>query len=76
MTVIELAEVVFASDLQPRPTPSRTEVAAAVNRVLTSHDLAWCICQVAQEAGDHPDCYLARMRWALAVAGDNLQTAA
>ena len=68
MTVIELADVVFASDLQQQPTPNARDVAGAVSRVLAQHDLAWCVCQIAQEAGEHPECYQARMRWALKLA--------
>ncbi|GAA3147581.1 hypothetical protein [Nonomuraea salmonea] len=33
-------------------------------------DPSWCAAYVAQEAGDHPETYAPRMRWALAaVAG-------
>jgi len=76
VTVIELADVVFASDLQQQPAPDKRQVAAAISRVLTRHDLTWCVCQVAAEAGEHPECYQRRMRWALAVSRDYAALAA
>ena len=73
-TVTELAEVLYVSDLSRQPAPNAGEVAAAVSRVLAEHDIAWCVCQIAQDAGDHPDCYQARMRWALELARNTCRT--
>jgi hypothetical protein len=72
MTTTELAQVLFASPLQASTTPAPYQVREAVDERLCScgGDPAWCVAYVAQEAGDHPETYAARMRWALdAVAG-------
>lgn len=77
----DLAEALFASTLQESEQPSPADVRAAVTRLLSrDHGRADCLARVATEAGDHPETYVARMRWALhavAVAyPDELATAA
>jgi hypothetical protein len=61
-----LAHVLFASPIQPSQRPSSAAITAAIERQLRAvhGDPARCLQLVAQEAGDHPDLYLARMRWA------------
>jgi hypothetical protein len=64
----DLAEALFASPLQESDRPTPAEVRAAVERQLAAchGDCLLCAACVAQEAGDHPERYLDRMRWALA----------
>ncbi|MFB4275055.1 MULTISPECIES: hypothetical protein [unclassified Nonomuraea] len=72
ITTTELAQVLFATALQPSDTLSPFQIRAAVNERLCAcgGDPSWCAAYVAQEAGDHPEMYVPRMRWALdAVAG-------
>ncbi|WP_336204930.1 hypothetical protein [Nonomuraea sp. LPB2021202275-12-8] len=71
LTVTELAQVLFASALQPSLTSSPLQVRAAIDeRLCARGDRSVCAGYVAQEAGDHPEEYAMRMRWALdAVAG-------
>jgi hypothetical protein len=61
-----LAHVLFMSPVQPSQYPSRAVIEAAVTAQLRAvhGDPALCVQSVAQEAGDHPDLYLARMQWA------------
>ena len=61
-----LAHVLFASPVQPSQRPSPAVIRAAIERQLRAvgGDPEPCLQLVAQEAGDHPDLYLARMRWA------------
>jgi hypothetical protein len=61
-----LAHVLFASPVQPSWHPSREAVRAAVVEQLRAcqGDPAACAGLVAQEAGDHPELYAARMQWA------------
>jgi hypothetical protein len=55
------ARALFASGLQESGHPSRGQVRAVVETA----DAGDCLALVAQEAGDHPEIYLPRMRWAL-----------
>jgi hypothetical protein len=61
-----LAQVLFASPVQPsqRQSPSAVRTAIEVQLGACHGDLAACLAMVAQEAGDCPDLYAARMRWA------------
>ncbi|MEO3790101.1 hypothetical protein ABGB14_07800 [Nonomuraea sp. B10E15] len=71
-TTTELAQVLFATALQPSDRLTPVQIREAVNERLCAcgGDPAWCAAYVAQEAGDHPETYVRRMRWALgAVAG-------
>jgi len=67
MGISDLAEVLFASLLQESDDPSPVQVRAAVEDTLQAcgGDCAACAGCVAQEAGDHPEQYVRRMRWAL-----------
>ncbi|WP_327583084.1 hypothetical protein OHA25_45475 [Nonomuraea sp. NBC_00507] len=72
MTTTELAQVLFTTTLQPSDELSPCQIREAVDERLCAcgGDPAWCAAYVAQEAGDHPETYVVRMRWALtAVAG-------
>ncbi|MEU6778838.1 hypothetical protein ABZ912_06510 [Nonomuraea angiospora] len=72
MTTTELAQVLFATALQPSDRLSPFQIREAVDERLCrcGGDAARCAAYVAQEAGDHPETYVVRMRWALdAVAG-------
>jgi hypothetical protein len=66
-TTTELAQVLFATALQPSDHLSPFEIREAVTERLCAcgGDAAWCAAYVAQEAGDHPETYMIRMRWAL-----------
>jgi hypothetical protein len=61
-----LAHVLFASPVQPSQCASQAAIRSAIEAQLRSvhGDPAPCVQLVAQEAGDHPDLYLDRMRWA------------
>ncbi|MFI6325183.1 hypothetical protein ACIBG8_47240 [Nonomuraea sp. NPDC050556] len=61
MTRSHLAQALFASPLQPSQHPTIAQVRAALQAARA--DVA---ARVAQEAGDHPEAYAARMQWALA----------
>ncbi|MBG0816967.1 hypothetical protein [Planomonospora sp. ID82291] len=67
MSMSDLADVLFASALQASDDPSPEQVRAAIEDRLRvcRHDIADCVACVAQEAGDHPETYRERMRWAL-----------
>ncbi|MBE1532275.1 hypothetical protein [Actinomadura algeriensis] len=68
MNTIELAQLLYGSALQESDHPSAQEVRTAVDVRLGAcgGDRDACLAEIAQEAGDHPDAYLARMRWAIA----------
>jgi len=63
----ELAQILFTSRLQASGRPSPAQVRTAIDGRLAEcgDDCATCLASVAQEAGDHPEAYAARMRWAL-----------
>lgn len=67
LTTSDLAEILFCSWLQESDHPSAEQVRAAIDDRLGAcrGDNSACVAIVAQEAGDHPETYLARMRWAL-----------
>ena len=62
-----LAQLLFACLLQPSELPSPTAIRAAVAAQFGAchGDLTGPLAVVAQEAGDRPDLYAARMQWAL-----------
>ncbi|MEV7006775.1 hypothetical protein [Streptosporangium sp. NPDC051022] len=70
MSVSDLAQLLFASALQASEDPSPEQVRAVIeDRLRACHaDLTECAACVAQEAGDHPETYESRMRWALRAA--------
>lgn len=67
MSNSDLAEVLFTSALQESDHPTADQVRLAIDeRLRLCHgEHAVCVARVAQEAGDHPDTYLSRIRWAL-----------
>ncbi|WP_218005917.1 hypothetical protein [Actinomadura hibisca] len=67
MTASELAQVLFTSRLQASENPTPEQIRAAIDERLCAcgGDRAVCAASVAQEAGDHPESYAVRMRWAL-----------
>jgi hypothetical protein len=64
LTVPERARALFVSRLQASGCPTAGEIRAVVEAELAAGSGA-CLDRVAQEAGDHPEIYLPRMRWAL-----------
>lgn len=62
-TPSDLAQVLFASSLQPSSALTPEVVRQAIESC--GCDAASCAAYVAQEAGDHPEAYASRMRWAL-----------
>ncbi|TDB90980.1 hypothetical protein [Actinomadura sp. 7K534] len=72
LTASELAEILFCSGLQESDRPSAEQVRAAIEARLGAcgGDRHACLAVVAQEAGDHPETYLARMRWALTTVSE------
>ena len=64
LTVPDRARALFASRLQASRRPSAGEIRAVVEAELAA-GMGACLDRVAQEAGDHPEIYLPRMRWAL-----------
>ncbi|MFC5745028.1 hypothetical protein [Actinomadura rugatobispora] len=67
MSTSDLAQILFASPLQAsgRPTPEQVRAAIDARLCACGGDHAPCAAYVAQEAGDHPEAYTVRMRWAL-----------
>jgi hypothetical protein len=67
VSVSDLAKVLFVSALQASENPSPDQVRTAVEGRLRAcaGDCTGCAVYVAQEAGDHPETYVTRMRWAL-----------
>lgn len=64
-----LADVLFASCLQPSDRPTAGRVREAVRLSLRLHGgRAGCAAAVAAEFGEHPETAVTRMRWALALA--------
>ncbi|HUC55982.1 MAG TPA: hypothetical protein VMA95_01165 [Streptosporangiaceae bacterium] len=62
-----LADVLYISPLEPSDGACAEVVRSAIVASLGRHccDVLACAAEVAQEAGDHPEIYLPRMRWAL-----------
>ena len=60
-----LAQVLFASPIQPseRPTLAAIRTAIEVQLRACHGNVAACLAVIAQEAGDRPDLYAARMQW-------------
>lgn len=67
MTRAEVAEALFASDLQPSQAPCEEAIRAAVDSTVTRHGTGGCAALVACEFGDHPDLAVRRMTWVLAL---------
>lgn len=61
------AQLLFTCPVQPSEHPSPAAIRMAVHAQFRRFggDLTACLAAVAQQAGDHPDCYAERMRWAI-----------
>jgi hypothetical protein len=72
MTATELAGILFSSGLQAsdHPTPEQVRTVVAALSRTCGDDPSACAARVAQEAGDHPDTFAVRMRWALDTVHD------
>ncbi|MFG2000891.1 hypothetical protein ACGFNU_17270 [Spirillospora sp. NPDC048911] len=70
MTTSDLAQVLYTTRLQASDHPTAALVRAAITDRLRVVDALRCAAYVAQEAGDHPDEYATRMRWALATVSN------
>ncbi|WP_433330727.1 hypothetical protein [Spirillospora sp. CA-294931] len=72
MSATELAQILFVTPLQASDHPSPEQVRSAIDECLCAcgGDRTACAAFVAQEAGDHPETYAARMRWALSTVSD------
>ncbi len=60
------AEALFVSTLQCSEKPGADQVRDAVAATLRRWGIKGCAEEVAVEFGDHPDCAVTRMAWALA----------
>jgi len=72
LEISDLAAVLFASPLQESDYASTQQVRATILEILQEcgGNCDRCVACVAEEAGDHPDAYVCRMRWSLrTVAG-------
>ncbi|MFB4314393.1 hypothetical protein [Actinomadura sp. 21ATH] len=65
MNASDLAQVLFTTTLQASEHPTDERVREAIGERLRAGDPARFAACVAQEAGDHPQEYAERMRWAL-----------
>jgi hypothetical protein len=63
------ADALFVSQSQRCDEPSAVQVRQAVAAAIRAFGCSGCAERVAQEFGDHPETAVARMRWALAMAG-------
>lgn len=70
LSTADLAEILFCCGLQESDHPSAEQVRAAIRDRIG--DRSACVATVAQEAGDHPETYLPRMRWALTTVSEAL----
>jgi hypothetical protein len=59
------AEALFVTSVQPSDAPSTEQVRAAVASALRRHGRSGCAALVALEFGEHPECAVPRMDWAL-----------
>lgn len=63
------AEALFVTSVQPSDAPSTEQVRAAVAGALRRYGRSGVAALVALEFGDHPECAVARMDWALSTIG-------
>jgi hypothetical protein len=75
LSLVDLARLLFTSPLQQLDRPTAAQVRVAVSQTLRAcgGDCSFCVGYVAQEAGDHPEEYQRRMRWALATVREVYQ---
>ncbi|WP_067450441.1 hypothetical protein [Actinomadura macra] len=78
MSNSDLAQILFSSGLQQSDHPSAEQVRTAIDAWLCAcdGDRSICAAVVAQEAGDHPESYATRMRWALSTVSKAYAAAA
>jgi hypothetical protein len=73
-----LADVLYISPIEPSDGAGaeviRSTIVASLSRCRS--DVLGCVAQVAQEAGDHPETYQPRMRWALQAVANAFPDAA
>jgi hypothetical protein len=69
LEISDLAAVLFASPLQESDHPSPQEVRATILETMQACGGSCdpCVACVANEAGDHPETYVRRMRWSLRI---------
>ncbi|TMR01150.1 hypothetical protein ETD83_15295 [Actinomadura soli] len=72
MSTADLAEILFCCRLQESDHPSAEQVRRAIDDRFGAcgGDRSACVAVVAQEAGDHPETYMTRMRWALSTVSE------
>ncbi|MFG2794510.1 hypothetical protein [Streptomyces sp. NPDC048419] len=60
-----LSQALFCTPLQPSQRPDAVTVQREVLHRLgaCASNLGYCICEVAQKAGDYPELYITRMAW-------------
>ncbi|MFI0348897.1 hypothetical protein [Actinomadura sp. 9N407] len=66
MNASDLAQVLFTTTLQASEHPTDERVREVIGRRLRGGEPGRFAAYVAQEAGDHPEAYAERMRWAIA----------
>lgn len=64
-TYTDLARALFCTEVRAEDPLTPERVRAAIEAEMSTHDAGTCLCQVAQEAGDHPELYARRMHWCL-----------
>lgn len=72
LSLSDLAGILFCCELQESDRPSAEQVRRAIDARIGARggDSSACLAIVAQEAGDHPETYRARMRWALTTVSE------
>ncbi|WP_207935878.1 hypothetical protein [Actinomadura sp. KC216] len=72
LSTADLAEILFCCGLQESDHPSTEQVRKAIVERFGAcgGDRDACVAVVAQEAGDHPETYITRMRWALSTVSE------
>jgi hypothetical protein len=77
LSLADLAQLLFASPVQQgdRPTPAQVRSAVTGTLCTCGGDRSVWAGRVAQEAGDHPEEYQQRMRWALATVREEYRPA-
>jgi hypothetical protein len=63
-------EALFASSLQSSDDVTAAEAIAAISAAIRRLGPRGCVCQMAQEFGEHPEEARDRMRWASDVVGE------
>ncbi|WP_370949193.1 hypothetical protein AB5J62_17030 [Amycolatopsis sp. cg5] len=61
----ELVQALFCSPLPVTADLPVDSIRAEIESILQAQESSGCLCDVAQEAGDHPESYLDRIRWCI-----------